>query len=119
MIAKKIHVIGAKILVMGLTFKENCPDLRNTRVIDIIQELEGYGATIEVYDPWVDTEEAQQMYKIKMVEQPEKYDAVILAVSHKQFIEMGVEAIQDLTKTNGVIYDIKSILPTDIVDERL
>ncbi len=121
MIKKSIHVIGAKILVMGLTFKENCPDLRNTRVIDIIQELESYGAKIDVYDPWVDMEEAQQMYKINMVEQPEKskYDTVILAVSHKQFIDMGVEAIQALTKTNGVIYDIKSILPTDIVDERL
>jgi UDP-N-acetyl-D-galactosamine dehydrogenase len=121
MIAKKIHIIGANILVMGLTFKENCPDLRNTRVIDIIQELDGYGANIEVYDPWVDMKEAQQMYNVNMVEQPEKskYDAVILAVAHQQFRDMNAEAIQALTKSKTVIYDIKSILPIDIVDERL
>jgi UDP-N-acetyl-D-galactosamine dehydrogenase len=121
MIAKKIHIIGANILVMGLTFKENCPDLRNTRVIDIIQELDGYGANIEVYDPWVDMKEAEQMYNVNMVEQPEKskYDAVILAVAHQQFRDMNAEAIQALTKSKTVIYDIKSILPIDIVDERL
>ncbi|MDM8557729.1 Vi polysaccharide biosynthesis UDP-N-acetylglucosamine C-6 dehydrogenase TviB [Candidatus Parabeggiatoa sp. HSG14] len=121
MIKKRIHVTKAHILVMGLTFKENCPDLRNSRVIDIIQELSSYGANIDVYDPWANSNTAKQMYKIELVQTlpKEQYDAVVLAVAHQQFSEMGIEGIRTLTKTKSVVYDIKSILPIKTVDGRL
>jgi UDP-N-acetyl-D-galactosamine dehydrogenase len=121
LIKKRIQVDDANILIMGFTFKENCPDLRNTRVIDIIHELQGYGANISVYDPWVDLEEAKKEYDIELVQYLNKnqYDAVILAVAHKQFYELGAEGIRALAKRNSVIYDIKSILPVEAVDGRL
>jgi len=121
MIQKRIHVDNAQILIMGLTFKENCPDLRNTRVIDIIDELQSYGANIHVYDPWVNEEEAREMYSIELVSklEPNKYDAILLAVAHKQFYEFGTEQIKALTKSNSVIYDVKSVLPDNVVDGRL
>ncbi|MBA2665321.1 MAG: Vi polysaccharide biosynthesis UDP-N-acetylglucosamine C-6 dehydrogenase TviB [Bradymonadaceae bacterium] len=121
MTRRRIHVVDANILVMGLTFKENCPDLRNTRVIDIIRELDSYHANVEVYDPWVDPEQAQHEYGILPVDRLEagRYDAIILAVSHKQFVAMGAEQIRALGKVNSVIYDIKYVLARDEVDERL
>jgi len=121
MIKKRIHVDNAQILILGLTFKENCPDLRNTRVVDIINELQSYGANIHVYDPWVDKEEAREMYSIKLVKKLEQhqYDAIVLTVAHKQFSELGAKAIKALTKPNSVIYDIKSVLPDEVVDGRL
>jgi UDP-N-acetyl-D-galactosamine dehydrogenase len=121
MIQKCIHVTHAHILIMGLSFKENCPDLRNTRVVDIIQELQTYGAKIDVYDPWVDYQEAQAKYNLNMLQNfpTEQYDAIILAVAHQQFTEMTTTDIQALTKPQAIVYDIKSIWPTDIVDGRL
>lgn len=122
MIQKCIQVAHAEILVMGLTFKENCPDLRNTRVIDIIQELKGYGAKIDVYDPWADSKEAKQEYNLDLIRNvPKKnqYDAVVMAVAHRQFCEMSIAEIKAMTKPKSVIYDVKAILPTEIVDGRL
>jgi len=121
MTKKRIHVVDAKILVMGLTFKENCPDLRNTRVTDIINALSDYHATIDVYDPWVSAEEAKHEYGITPIETPidGDYDAIILAVSHKEFVEMGADKIRALGKPTSILYDVKAILPKDKVDARL
>ncbi len=121
MIKKRIHVEGAKILIMGLTFKENCPDLRNTRVVDMVKELHEYNAKVDVYDPWVNPDEAVHEYGIRPIEKPENgtYDAVILAVSHDEFKAMGTEAIRKLGKQNHVLYDIKYVLPACDVDGRL
>jgi UDP-N-acetyl-D-galactosamine dehydrogenase len=121
MLKKRIHISASNILIMGLTFKENCPDLRNTRVVDMVVELEEYGANVEVYDPWVDKDEAYKEYKITPIERLEKgrYDGIIIAVSHDQFKEMGAESIHQLGKTNHVLYDIKYLLESDQVDGRL
>ncbi len=121
MIQKRIHVTGANILVMGLTFKEDCPDLRNTHAIDIIHELQDYGAIVHVYDPWANLDEAKQMYNIALVQSlaQKQYDAIVLAVAHKQFSEMGGEGIRALAKPDSVIYDVKSVLPIEVVDGRL
>lgn len=118
---RKVHVVDANILILGLAFKENCPDLRNTRVVDIISELDTYHANVEVYDPWVDPAEAEHEYGITPVATLEngRYDAIILAVGHKQFIEMGSDAIRALGRKDHVLYDIKSALPRDSVDARL
>lgn len=121
MIKKRISVVDSNILVMGLTFKEDCPDLRNTRVVDVIEELNGFHCNIDVYDPWIDKEESKKEYGITSIEQPEqgKYDAIIIAVAHHQFKQMGVDAIRVLGKENHVLYDIKYILPAEQVDGRL
>ncbi len=121
MIRQGIPVAGGRILILGLTFKENCPDLRNTRVVDVINELASYGAQVEVHDPWVDGAEAQKAYGVELTGEPEagSYDAVILAVAHRQFVQMGGEAIRALGKEASVLFDIKSILPADQVDGRL
>jgi len=121
MTKKRIHVQGARVLVMGLTFKENCPDLRNTRVVDIVHELGEYDVAVDVYDPWVDAEEAQHEYGFKPVEQPKEgaYDAIILAVSHQQFVEMGAQAIRKLGKPAHVLYDLKYVLAPQDADLRL
>ena len=118
---RKIHVVGANILILGLAFKENCPDLRNTRVVDIIEELDHYHANIDVYDPWVDVEEAKQEYGITPIPEINKkhYDALILAVAHDDFVSMGADAIREFGKPDHVLYDIKSVLPKDSVDARL
>ncbi len=121
MLKKRIHIAEANVLIMGLTFKENCPDLRNTRVVDMIDELNQYGANIDVYDPWVDKIEAKHEYNITPIDAPKAgdYDAIILAVSHDQFKEMGAADIHGLGKNNHVLYDIKYLLGTDEVDGRL
>jgi UDP-N-acetyl-D-galactosamine dehydrogenase len=121
MLKKRIHVEGSRVLVMGLTFKENCPDLRNTRVIDIVKELAEYNIEVDVYDPWVNALEAQHEYGIEPIEQPEpgQYDGVILAVGHNQFKEQGATGIRSLVKGGGVIYDLKYILSADESDIRL
>jgi UDP-N-acetyl-D-galactosamine dehydrogenase len=109
MVQKDIPVAGAKVLIMGLAFKENCPDLRNTRVVDILKELRGYRIQTEVYDPWASTEDAQREYGITPVQVLEdaQYDAIILAVAHQQFRDIGVAKIQALGKPAHVIYDLK------------
>ena len=121
MTKNRTHVVESKILVMGLTFKENCPDLRNTRVVDIIGSLESYNANVDVFDPWVDKAEAKHEYGITPVDEPNagEYDAIILAVAHKEFIEMGVDKIRAMAKPGAILYDVKSLLPKDQVDGRL
>lgn len=121
MTRRRIHVQGARVLVMGLAFKENCPDLRNTRVVDIVNELREYNVEVDVYDPWVDVAEAQHEYGITPVDTPRpgQYDAIVLAVAHRQFAEMGPAAIRALGKSQHVLYDLKYILPADQSDLRL
>jgi UDP-N-acetyl-D-galactosamine dehydrogenase len=121
MAAKKIDIVDSRVLMLGLTFKENCPDLRNTRVVEMIDELKEYSANIDVYDPWVDKDEAFLEYGIRPIEQPEQgqYDAVIVAVSHDEFKKMGVEGIRASAKGNHVIYDIKYLFDSESVDGRL
>ena len=121
MTRKRIPVPDAKILVLGFTFKENCPDIRNTRVTDLIDELESYHAHVDVYDPWVDSKEAHEEYGIDLISDPQKdqYDAIILAVGHSQFKDMNTSGIRQLGKSLHVLYDVKSILPKADVDGRL
>lgn len=121
MTMKRIHVVGAKILVMGFTFKENCPDIRNSRVIDIVDTLKQYNASVEVCDPWIDIDLASEQYNVAFVKDPPEgfYDAVILAVSHQQFIDAGIDSIKRVTKPLQVIYDVKGILPKADTDGRL
>ena len=121
MLQKRIQIADSRILVLGLTFKENCPDLRNTRVVDIIDELKTYNANIDVYDPWVNTNAAIEEYHIDMILELKNntYDAIIITVAHEAFKELGSAKIQALGKQNCIIYDIKSTLPRDDVDGRL
>jgi UDP-N-acetyl-D-galactosamine dehydrogenase len=121
MVRKGINPVRAKILLLGLAFKENCPDLRNTRVVDIVQALRGYDADIDVHDPWVNHAEAEHEYGIQPIAEPQpgSYDAVIIAVGHRQFVAMGTEGIRAFGKPSNVIYDVKYVLPRDAVDGRL
>ena len=121
MTKKRIQVDGAKVLVMGLTFKENCPDVRNTRVIDIVTELEDYNCAVDVYDPWVASEEVESEHGIMPIAEPSagEYDAIILAVAHRQFKEMGHESIRALGKPLVLIYDLKYVLSVHESDIRL
>jgi UDP-N-acetyl-D-galactosamine dehydrogenase len=121
MIKRRIHVDGARVLIMGLTFKENCPDLRNTKVVDIVKELQEYNINVDVHDPWVSTEEAQAEYGITPIIKPDCgiYDAVILAVAHQQFKDMGGAAIRSLGRDEHVLYDLKYLLPASASDLRL
>ena len=121
MTKKRIHVVDANILIMGLTFKENCPDLRNTRVVDLVEEFEGFNCNVDVYDPWVDKDESVHEYGIKPIDQPieDKYDAILLAVAHNEFKALSVEQIKAFGKDNHVLYDIKYLLDANEVDGRL
>ncbi|MDF9617286.1 Vi polysaccharide biosynthesis UDP-N-acetylglucosamine C-6 dehydrogenase TviB [Pseudomonas entomophila] len=121
MVKRRIHVDGARVLIMGLTFKENCPDLRNTKVVDIVKELQEYNIQVDVHDPWVSVEEAQHEYGITPVQQPVQgaYDGVILAVAHQQFKDLGIESIRSLGKAEHVLYDLKYLLPAEQSDLRL
>lgn len=121
MLKKRIHIKDAKILILGLTFKENCPDLRNTRVTDIIDEFKSYGSNVDVYDPWANSKEAENEYGINMLKNIDSstYDAVILAVSHNEFIEMGAEKIRSFGKQSSIFFDVKSIFAIDQIDGRL
>ena len=121
MLGRGIVPKDARVLVMGLTFKENCPDVRNTKVIDIVEELASYGATVDVHDPWVNPAEARHEYGVTLTESPEEgaYDAVVLAVAHNEFRELGAEGVRALCKDNAVLFDIKYLFPPDAVDGRL
>jgi UDP-N-acetyl-D-galactosamine dehydrogenase len=122
MASKKVNIVDAKILMLGLTFKENCPDLRNTRVVEMIDELTNtYNAKVDVFDPWVDKQEAQAVYNLNLIDQPAtgQYDAMIVAVSHDQFKKLGVEGVKAFGKDNHVLYDIKYLFPSNGVDGRL
>lgn len=121
MLKSRIQVDGANVLVMGLTFKENCPDLRNTKVTDIIHELKEYNINVDITDPWCSSEEAEAEYHLSLNQLPEKgkYDAIILAVAHNEFKELGVDNIKALGKENHVLYDLKYLLEKNKVDMRL
>ena len=121
MTKKHIHVVGANILIMGLTFKENCPDLRNTRVVDLVEEFKSFNCHLDVFDPWANQKEALREYGIKTIDNPinGKYDAIILAVAHDEFKKIKLEQIKAYGKENHVLYDIKYLLKTEEVDGRL
>ncbi len=121
MMQKRIHVVDSKILVMGLTFKENCPDLRNSKVIDIIEVFLKLNANVDVYDPWVDELEAHNEYGVNLISKPlnNAYDAIVLAVSHQQFVDMGIAKIKALGKYNSVLFDVKYLFSASDVDGRL
>jgi UDP-N-acetyl-D-galactosamine dehydrogenase len=121
MLRRRIQVHGARVLVMGLTFKENCPDLRNTRVVDILAELEQFGISVDVHDPWIDADEAQHQYGVTPVAEPDKgaYDAIILAVAHDAFRNGGAAAVRAYGRVNHVLYDLKYAFPAEESDLRL
>ena len=121
MLKRRLPVAGARILILGLTFKENCPDLRNTRVVDLVQEFREYGAQVDVHDPWASADEARHEYAISPIEAPGEgdYDAVILAVGHDHYRDMGANRVRALAKQGGVVYDIKGLFPRNAVDGRL
>ena len=121
MTKKRIHIVDANVLIMGLTFKENCPDLRNTQVEELVKEFKGFNCNVDVYDPWVNKEEAFHEYYIKPIDQPVagKYDAILLAVAHDEFKEMGVKKIKKFGRKNHILFDLKYILSKEEVDGRL
>jgi UDP-N-acetyl-D-galactosamine dehydrogenase len=121
MVRKGINPVNARVLVLGLAFKENCPDLRNTRVVDIIDGLKGYNAQVDVHDPWVDAGEAEREYGISPVKEAQQgaYDAIVVAVGHRQFADMGASGIRAFGKPESIIYDVKYVLPRESVDGRL
>jgi len=121
MLQKNLPVNGGRALIMGLTFKENCPDLRNTRVVDILDELRSFGMQVDVWDPWVDPEEAAREYAINPIGTPSQgaYDSIILAVSHRQFADMEIEGIRRLGKPGAIVYDVKYLFERALTDGRL
>ena len=121
MTKRRLQVDGARILIMGLAFKENCPDLRNTRVVDLVKELQDYNCRVDVYDPWVSSEEAMYEFGISLVNQPSPatYEALVVAVAHNQFREMGVDAIRTFGTSGHVLFDLKYLFPVQASDMRL
>jgi UDP-N-acetyl-D-galactosamine dehydrogenase len=121
MVRKGINPVHARILVLGLAFKENCPDLRNTRVVDIVETLRGYSVDVDIFDPWVNAAEARHEYGLELIDAPApaSYDAIIVAVGHRQFIELGSAGIHAFGKPTSVLYDVKYVLPRETVDGRL
>jgi UDP-N-acetyl-D-galactosamine dehydrogenase len=121
MIKRGISPVGARVLVMGLTFKENCPDVRNTKVADLVTELKAFRCAVDVYDPWADAGEADREYRIRPVAQPDvgAYDAITIAVAHSEFVSLGYDRIRAFGRPNCVLFDIKNVLPKDKVDGRL
>jgi UDP-N-acetyl-D-galactosamine dehydrogenase len=121
MIGRNIQPSGARVLCLGLTFKENCPDVRNTKVADVVNELQSFGCRVDVYDPWVEPREAEHEHGITLVPSPQrgKYDAIVVAVAHKQFVELGAKGVRSFGNPNVVIYDIKHVLAKNESDGRL
>jgi UDP-N-acetyl-D-glucosamine/UDP-N-acetyl-D-galactosamine dehydrogenase len=121
MIQHRIQVKGSRILVMGLTFKENCPDVRNTKIVDVVKELTKYGARVDVCDPWADADEAEHEYGLRPVKKLKEgsYDAVVMGVAHDEFRKMGIDRIRKLGRKEHVLYDIKYVFRADEVDGRL
>ena len=121
MTSRRLHVKNSRILVMGLAFKENCPDLRNSKVVDVVRELEKYGAQVDVHDPWIDSAECKHEYGFRPVRtlKPRSYDAVVMAVAHRQFRELGLKKIRSYGKKSHVLYDIKYLFKGHEVDGRL
>jgi UDP-N-acetyl-D-galactosamine dehydrogenase len=122
MVRKGHAVANARVLVLGLSFKENCPDLRNTRVVELVRELESFGAHVDVHDPWADVDEAKRecgLDVLPTLPAPSQYDAIVIAVAHDAFRELGVDGLKRLANGRAVIYDIKGVFPKDAVDARL
>jgi UDP-N-acetyl-D-galactosamine dehydrogenase len=122
MVKKSISMPAARILIMGITFKENCPDVRNTRVVDVVEELKGYGSSVDVFDPWADAQEVSKEYGLEITNElpePGQYDGIILAVAHKEFYAYTTAQIHALGKATHIVYDIKDVLPAKAVDGRL
>jgi UDP-N-acetyl-D-galactosamine dehydrogenase len=121
MAARRIHVKGARVLVLGITFKENCPDIRNSKVADVVRELVKQGALVEVFDPWASPAECRHEYGLKLVRElkPGRYDAAVIAVAHRQFRELGAKGVRRLCRRKHVLYDIKHVFPAAAVDARL
>ena len=121
MTGKRIHVKGARVLMLGVTFKENCPDIRNSKVIDVVRELEKYGAEVDIYDPWADSQECRHEYGVRPIRalQPKHYDTAVIAVAHREFRELGAAGVCRLCRKNHVLYDIKHVFPAAEVDGRL
>ena len=121
MVKKRIHVVGARVLVLGLAFKENCPDIRNTRIVDFVRELSDFGVSVDVSDPWVEPADAQREYGLELLADPERdaYDAIILAVAHDEYRAMGAAGIRAYGRDPHVLYDLKYLLPVEASDLRL
>jgi UDP-N-acetyl-D-glucosamine/UDP-N-acetyl-D-galactosamine dehydrogenase len=121
MLASSIAPLGARVLILGLAFKENCPDVRNTKVVDIVSELASYGMRIDVCDPWVDAADAKAQYGMDLVSEPAEgeYDVVVIAVAHDEFRAMEAKGIRAFGKPKSILYDIKYVLPPEAVDGRL
>ncbi|MEN0037237.1 MAG: nucleotide sugar dehydrogenase [Cellvibrio sp.] len=121
MTKRKAHVVDSNVLIMGLTFKENCPDLRNTGVIDIIEEMRNYNTNVQIYDPWANADEAKHEYGLELIDKPVpgNYQAIIICVAHDAFRELGADGIRALGAPNHVLFDVKHILPKEAVDARL
>jgi UDP-N-acetyl-D-glucosamine/UDP-N-acetyl-D-galactosamine dehydrogenase len=121
MARKRIHVNGAQVLVLGITFKENCPDIRNSKVVDVVRELRKQGARVDVHDPWADGAECREEYGLTLLAAPRArhYDAAVVAVAHRQFRELGPSGVRRLCKRAHVLYDIKHVFPATQVDGRL
>jgi UDP-N-acetyl-D-galactosamine dehydrogenase len=121
MAAKRIHVKGARVLMLGITFKENCPDIRNSKVVDVVHELAKQGARVDIYDPWADASEFRHEYGLKLTRtlKPRYYDVAVMAVAHKEFRELGVRGVRRLLRKSHVVYDIKHLFPAAEVDGRL
>ena len=122
MLKKGIPVLNSNILVLGFSFKENCPDVRNTKVVDLVKTLQTYKANIDIYDPWIDVNQALNEYGIKCLKEPPplgQYKAIVIAVAHKDFIELGEQGIKSFGEKDVIIYDVKGILPKNVADGRL
>jgi UDP-N-acetyl-D-galactosamine dehydrogenase len=121
MLNKRLHVKDSNILLLGLTFKENCPDIRNTRVVDVVKEFREYGANVDVYDPWVNPQDALHEYNIELVQEIShgKYDGIVIAVAHSQFLDLGIDGIRRFGRQECVVYDLKSLFPKETTDGRL
>jgi UDP-N-acetyl-D-galactosamine dehydrogenase len=122
MLKNRIPVLSSRVLVLGLSFKENCPDLRNSKVIDFVKSMEDFGAIIDVYDPWISPDEAMQSYEIRCLNELPKaggYDAIILAVAHQILVDYGYEAIRGFGAENAIFFDVKGIFPKSLSHGRL
>jgi UDP-N-acetyl-D-glucosamine/UDP-N-acetyl-D-galactosamine dehydrogenase len=122
MLRKNLPVLGSKVLVLGLTFKENCPDVRNTKVVDIVRTLQGYNTQVDVFDPWIEVNEAEREYGLRCLsEMPTggQYASIVLAVGHHQFVALGEAGIKALGQPDAVLFDVKSLLPLGAADGRL
>ena len=119
---KRIHIKGSRVLVLGITFKENCPDIRNSKVVDVVRELLNFGAEVDIYDPWADASACVHEYGLKPLQKlspGRRYDAAVVAVAHRQFHELGVAGVRRLCAKNHVVYDIKHVFRAAEVDGRL